>query len=158
MAATLADLKSAIGKSEKVVIGDLTIRQLAAINPPYGVYLFFATNDQTELLYVGKVASQSFVVRLAAHFDPRHDSWLNQFVTYCTKYQKCAYSDALNFALSQRVVVITCDAWADREQRKRGIRALETALRRSMRPTFNPAPLNGLSDQTLVADICSHAP
>jgi hypothetical protein len=84
--------------------------ELAGISEyPNGIYLFYNSKDkakQDELLYVGRVKSRSFIGRLPSHFDPRQDAWFNSLTRKVGEHERLAYKDAIQVALSFKVLLI----------------------------------------------------
>lgn len=154
------DLRSASKKRA----GDITLRELAAsLERPNGVYAFYDQPSGGNCLYVGKVSSQSYIARIAMHFDPREESWMNQFVRKLRDSSfASAYDKAQTHGLEQYVVflgfvfVATDDKLAKRLRSDR-INALEGVLRAHLSPRLNTK--QGTYDgKTLVKDLLPTQP
>ena len=124
--------------------GDITLRELAAsLDRPNGVYAFYDQPSDGTCLYVGKVSSQSYIARIAMHFDPREKSWMNQFVS---KLRDSAFANTYGQAhtngLEQYIVFLgflftETEDKIVKDLRKDRINTLERVLRTHLSPRLN---------------------
>jgi hypothetical protein len=85
-------------------IGLFNIEELCSVSEyPNGLYLFFAKSD---LWYVGKATSRSFIERLPAHFDPREDAWFNSLPKKIMKSENLVYGKAIEKGLDLEALLI----------------------------------------------------
>ena len=139
---TLEQLASDMRASPKSRVGDITLRELAAtVERPNGVYAFFDESEGGICLYVGKVSSQSYIARIAMHFDPREKSWMNQFVRKLRDARFPGHYDgAHSHAIEQYILFLGflfTEATEDNPKRKERINKLESILRTYLCPSLN---------------------
>jgi hypothetical protein len=97
----LVTLRTAASKP----VGDVTIRDLCAMEKyPNGLYFFFG-GEPHGLQYVGKCTSRSFVERIPSHFDQREKAWFNTLPTRLV-CEGVPYPAALAAALNFHVVLL----------------------------------------------------
>jgi len=127
---SLAELGHILACRPRLVVGDVTIGQLATLGDhPTGVYLFYARRTNS-IQYVGKATSRSFVDRIPAHFDPRQDAWMNSLPKHVMKHRRCEYAEALQLALGLELTLVGAT-----DQLPGG--RIETVLRAHLRPELN---------------------
>lgn len=158
---TLDQLTRALQSAQKTRAGDITLRELAAtLERPNGVYAFYDQANAGTCLYVGKVSSQSYIARIAMHFDPREKSWMNQFVRklrdaeFAEKYDKAHTSGLEQYIVFLGFLYAETGDDSEKKLRTRRINTLESILRTHMSPRLNPR--KGSHDgSTLVSTLLS---
>jgi mRNA deadenylase 3'-5' endonuclease subunit Ccr4 len=139
---TLNQLAYDMRFTPKTRAGDITLRELAStLERPNGVYAFYDQAADGVCLYVGKASSQSYIARIAMHFDPREESWMNQFVRKLrdTNFPG-AYDSAHNQGLEQYIIflgLLFAEGAEDNSLRSQRINALESILRTHLAPRLN---------------------
>ncbi len=113
---SLAQFCETLRNCSKKPVGSVQLSELCSMTEhPNGLYLFFDNNE--ELWYVGKATSRSFIERVPAHFDQRHDAWFNTLPKKIRDAGLVAdYQKAHALGLSLRLVLI-------------GIKSTETAVK-----------------------------
>jgi hypothetical protein len=129
----LSEIKLYFETHEKKEISHVEISELATINPPNGIYLFYNPDNNKGVLYVGKATSRSFIERLPAHFDPREKAWFNSLPKKVELKDKIHYSLAHKKALSFKVLIVGIE---DSENASH----LERILRSYLQPFYNNTP------------------
>ncbi|MDD5339154.1 MAG: hypothetical protein PHG35_07095 [Dehalococcoidales bacterium] len=135
---TLSEVRNCIQKQHKKTIGDISIRELSTMNgKPRGIYIFSDPSDITNILYVGKSTSRSFIERIPAHFDPRKEAWMNALPKKVQKSDNSTYDEALFKSLNFQVLFIGID---DFYFPKGTANHVESILRSFLQPRYNKKP------------------
>lgn len=132
---SLAEFGETLRKCSKKPVGLVHLSELCSMTEyPNGLYLFFDNEDK--LWYVGKATSRSFIERIPAHFDQRHDAWFN---TLPKKILAAGLADGYQEAhaqgLSMRLVLLGIES-------KETARKLENVLRSFLKPKLNAGKEN----------------
>ena len=101
-----------------------------------GVYIFYDENNNA--MYVGKTEGRSFLERLAAHFDLRHQGYMNHLLKALTGKPRGKNSPIQNEDLIQAYhLLINFGICFISLYDKEKIRKVEIVLRQELKPVYN---------------------
>jgi hypothetical protein len=101
---TIAEFKEEIDSTKAKYLRDVTISELCSMpNHPNGLYFILGENP-SELKYIGKCTSRSFIERIPSHFDQREDSWFGTLPKRVKK-EDLSYQEAIEECMNFRIVL-----------------------------------------------------
>ncbi len=143
---SLAEFATLLKQLPKKPIGSVTISELCSVaDYPNGIYFFF--DDDDLLWYVGKATSRSFIERIPAHFDQRHDVWFNTIPKKIMKICEIdGYADAHRLGLKLRIVLLGMN-------NRKATGKLENALRSFLQPKLNSKKAKNISGEIFLSSF-----
>lgn len=107
----------------------------------------------SELWYVGKCTSRSFIERIPSHFDQREEAWFSTVPKRIRSFAQkpISYAGAHAQALELNLVLIGIHQTSVAKR-------LETALRSYLKPKLNTANRPLLSGGETLQDVCGPLP
>ena len=148
---TLDEIRVRLESQPKKKIADVTLGELARTDKyPNGVYLMYSGS---ELWYVGKCTSRSFIERIPSHFDQREEAWFSTVPKRIRSFaqEPISYAGAHAQALELNLVLIGIHQTSVAKR-------LETALRSYLKPKLNTANRPLLSGGETLQDVCGPLP